>query len=446
MRSFYLLFTVLLSSLALTAQTVDYDAAMSIYHTENSPGAAAIVVKDGKIVYHKAFGMASMELGVPMKKDNVFRIGSITKQFTSAAILKLAEEGKLTLDDELTKFLPDYPTQGKKITVHQLLNHTSGIQSYTDMIAWTEETRRKDFTPEAMVDFFANAPMLSEPGKEWSYNNSGYFLLGMIIEKASGMSYEDYVETQFFEPLGMTSSRYGHPDEITARRAQGYMPTDEGYQNATYLSMTQPYAAGSLLSTVEDLSKWYLAVAAGKVISKESLGKAITPTVLADGSTENYGYGLSIVDIKGSKGYGHGGGINGFLTASTYLPEEKVFVAVFSNCNCNDPGGPANILAQMAIGKYEALVAIEVSEAQLDAYLGQYELSPGFIVTFTREGKQLIGQATGQGAFPLTAIGEHRFANEQAGLEASFNLGKDGKVSSFTLFQGGREMEAKRVE
>lgn len=445
MRPFHLLLFALFSAVTLTAQSPDYDAAMAIYQTENSPGAAAIVVKDGEIVYHKAFGSANMELGIPMQTDHVFRIGSITKQFTATAILKLAEEGKIALDDEITRFLPDYPTQGKKITVHQLLNHTSGIQSYTNMVAWTEETRRKDFTPEAMMEFFANTPMLSEPGEVWSYNNSGYFLLGMIIEKASGMNYEEYVETQFFKPLEMTSSRYGHPEEITRRRASGYMPTDDGYQNATYLSMTQPYAAGSLLSTVEDLSKWYHAVAAGEVISLKSLEKATTPTVLLDGSTENYGYGLSIGDVHGSKGYGHGGGINGFLSASTYLPEEKVFVAVFSNCNCNDPDGPATILVEMAVGKYEPKVAIDVAEGQLDAYLGEYELAPGFNVVVTRTGKQLMAQATGQGQFPLTAFKEHHFANEQAGLEVRFNVAADGSVPSFTLFQGG-EREAKRIK
>ena len=446
MRCLLSLLSFFLVTALLPAQTSDYDAAMKLFQRENGPGGAAIVVKDGEVVYHKAFGLASIELGVPMQPDNVFRIGSITKQFTAAAVLQLAEAGKLSLDDEITRFLPEFNTHGEKITVRQLLNHTSGIKSYTGMDAWTPEVHKRDFTPDEMIAFFQDEPLDFKPGERFAYNNSGYYLLGYLIEKASGMSYEDYVEQKLFAPLGMKDSRYGHPTEIVPNRAQGYMPAAAGYQNADYLSMTQPYAAGSLLSTVADLATWYQAVAEGKVVSEASLKEALTPTALADGKTEAYGFGLSLIDVKGSKGYGHGGGIHGFLTASRYLPDEKVFVAVFSNCNCNDPGTAASMLTEMAIGKYEPLETVEVSEAQLETYLGQYELMPGFVVTFTRAGDQLIGQATGQGAFPLQPTGDHTFVNEQARLKARFNHDGDGKVVSFTLFQGGQEMEAKRME
>lgn len=443
---FFLLSTFFMTASSLGAQDVNYDEALGDLLASDGPGGVAIVVKRGEIVYHKAYGKASIELDVPMKTDNVFRIGSITKQFTASAILKLVEEGKISLDDEITKFLPDYPTQGHKITVHHLLNHTSGIKSYTNLEKWDSQTHRRDFTPQEMVDFFKEEPMEFAPGEKHNYNNSGYFLLGYIIEKASGMTYEEYIETKLFAPLGMKNSYYGHPEEIVANRANGYTPGENGYTNAAYVSMTQPYGAGSLLSTVEDLSTWYHAVVAGKVISEANLAKALEPTVLNDGSTEDYGYGWGIFDVKASKAFGHGGGIHGFLTASTFIPEEGVFVAVFSNCNCNDPGDLAKMLAEMAIGKYEAPTVFFVSDDQLEAYVGKYELGPDFIVTVTKDGDHLIGQATGQGPFPIHASKEHHFINEKFGVEARFNVDASGKVPSFTLFQGGGEMEAKRIE
>ncbi|MEL7160291.1 MAG: serine hydrolase domain-containing protein, partial [Bacteroidota bacterium] len=360
----------------LTAQTEDgndYATALQENFSPDGPGAAAIVIKDDKILYHGAVGMASVELGVEMRSDNVFRIGSITKQFTSAAILKLAEEGKLSLEDEITKFLPEYPTQGKTITVHHLLNHTSGIKSYTGLQKWDGEARKRDFTPQEMVDYFKDEPMDFAPGEEFRYNNSGYFLLGYIVEIASGKTYEEYVEETFFAPLGMEQSRYGNPLEIVPGRVEGYAPGEGGFSNAEYLSMTQPYGAGSLLSTVEDLSTWYHALVAGKVISEESLEKALTPTKLNNGETEAYGYGWSLGDLKGSRRFGHNGGINGFVSTSLFLPDEKVFVAVLSNCTCNDPSGAANKMAEIAIDKYEPIVAIDVKAEQLAAYVGKFE-------------------------------------------------------------------------
>ena len=448
MRHFYAFFLFALLSTAMTAQSPDYAAALADYRSVDAPGFAAIVVKDGEVVYHDAAGMANVELGVPLQKDHVFRIGSITKQFTAVAILQLAEAGKLNLDDEITRFLPDYPTQGRKITVHHLLNHTSGIQPYTEMVAWTEGMRRNYMSPQDMIDFFGPAPLLFEPGEKYQYNNSGYFLLGYIIEKASGLTYENYVEQRLLKPLGMADSRYGHPNEITPRRVAGYDPTADNasFENAAYLSMSQPYAAGSLLSTVADLSTWYHALADGQLISKASLDKALTPTKLNDGSTEDYGYGLVLSDVKGSKSFGHGGGINGFLTSSVFLPEERVFVAVFSNCTCLSPENTLVRLAEMALGKYEERSVISVPAGQLKAYAGTYQLAPGFNLAINANGEQLTGQATGQSSFPLSAFKKHHFFNEVAGLEIRFNPADDGSVPSLTFFQGGRETEARRVD
>ncbi|WP_273443856.1 serine hydrolase [Neolewinella agarilytica] len=429
----------------LVAQDDYYDQVLNERFPADGPGGTAIIVKKGEVVYHKAFGKANLELDVDMTTDHIFRIGSITKQFTACAILKLAEEGKLSLDDEITKFLPKYPTKRKTITVEHLLNHTSGIASYTGLKKWDAETRKQNFTPQEMIDYFKNEPMDFDPGDAFRYNNSGYFLLGYIIEKASGMPYADYIESTFFKPLGMSSSSYDRTSVVIPNRAAGYEPGLLGVQNASFVSMTQPYAAGSLLSTTGDLNTWYQAVVSGKVVSRESLAKAHTPATLNTGDKTSYGFGWSLGELEGSPFFGHGGGINGFLTASTYLPEEEVFVAVFSNCNCHDPGAVANKLAVMAIGKYEERKTVELPEAMLASYVGKYELSPQFIITITRSGKQLKAQATGQSPIDLVAFKEHHFHHEQIGIKVRFNPDDDGKISSLTLFQNG-ERDAKRVE
>lgn len=349
MNKILLLFCLIFLSLPhACSQTGDgsYDSLMQQLFEEDGPGGVALVVRDGEVLYRKAMGMANLELGVPMTPEHVFRIGSITKQFTACAILKLSEEGKLDLQDDISKYIKDYPTQGYTITMEHLLTHTSGIKSYTDMEEWDAEFRRKDFTPAELVDFFKDRPMDFAPGEEWKYNNSAYFLLGYIIELVTGGSYANYLEENFFQALGMEDSYYGSTTQIIKGRADGYARAGRQIVNAEFLSMTQPHAAGALLSTVDDLYLWYTAVMNHEVVSKADLKKASTPFVLNNGEETNYGYGWVLGEIEGSPSISHGGGINGYLTASIYLPEEKVFVAVFSNCTCKDPG---NIASSMAI-------------------------------------------------------------------------------------------------
>lgn len=241
----------------------EYDKLMSGMFAEDGPGGVALVVSDGEVLYRKAFGMANLELDVAMSPDNVFRIGSITKQFTSCAILKLAEEGKLDLQDDITRFIEDYPTHGYHISIEHLLTHTSGIKSYTSMEEWTAELMKQDFTTAELVDFFKNQPMDFAPGEEFRYNNSAYFLLGYIIELVTEMPYADYIDSTFFKALGMNNSYYGSTSRIIPMRASGYASLREDYRNANFLSMTQPHGAGALLSTVDDLYTWYNAVMHG---------------------------------------------------------------------------------------------------------------------------------------------------------------------------------------
>ncbi len=328
----------------------EVDKLLAAQYPASGTGASALVARNGQVIYKKAFGMANLELNVPMQLDNVFRIGSITKQFTAVAILQLMEQGKLSLQDDITKFIPDYPTHGYKITIEHLLTHTSGIKSYTNMESFGS-IMRLDKTPEEMVNFFKNQPMDFAPGTQWNYNNSGFFLLGYIIEKLSGKTYPQYVEDVFFKPLGMTNSYYGNDSKLIKNRATGYQKGENGTENADPLSMTQPFAAGSLQSTVEDLYKWNRAVHSYKLLKKETLDKAFTPYKLSDGTATHYGYGWFLDNLQGSVTIEHGGGINGFLTMAKYLPKEDLFVAVFSNSTANSPEEVAEKIAAFAIGK-----------------------------------------------------------------------------------------------
>ena len=407
-----------------------FDQMLNKKYPENGPGATALVAKNGRITYHKAFGMASMELDVTMQKDMVFEIGSITKQFTAVAILMLMERGKLNLDDSITKFLEDYPTHGHNLTIHHLLTHTSGIKSYTSMEKWAKEWRT-DYTPKELIDFFKNQPMDFAPGEEYEYNNSAYFILGYIIEKASGISYESFIEENIFKPLKMSNSYYGSQSKIIKKRAQGYQRRD-GYVNAEYLSLTQPYAAGSLMSTVEDLFLWNRAIRANTLVSKESLALAFTNYKLNNEKKINYGYGWVLSDINGSPTIEHGGGIFGFATNSIYLPDEDIFVAVFSNCDCNPPGTVSTRIAALALNKPypDPSDYIPVKNEILDTWVGVYDFEDGATRVVTREENQLYSQRTGGTRYKIFPMEKNTFAFENSFATLRFKA-KDNQIHAY---------------
>ena len=332
--------------------SIKIDSVLNEKFQPDGPGAAFLVSENGKIVYEKAFGYANLELGQKMTSDHVFQIGSITKQFTAIAILMLEEQGKLKLDDELTKFIPDYPVNGQRITIHHLLNHTSGIKSYTNLRK-IYSIDKNDMTPKELVDFFKNEPMNFSPGEAYKYNNSGYVLLGYIIEQISGVSYEEFIENEIFKHLGMNNSYYANRREIIKKRASGYHKK-ETFQNARYISHTLSYSAGALMSTVDDLNLWQQALLSGKVISRESLAKAFTNYPLNDGDLSNYGYGWNIKTIKNTPSYEHGGFIFGFKSMGVYLPEYGIYVIGLSNCDCNSPTKIVRQIAEMYLKDLES--------------------------------------------------------------------------------------------
>jgi CubicO group peptidase (beta-lactamase class C family) len=329
------------------------DQLLSSVYKSGEPGAALLIMKDGQVLVRKAYGMADLELGVSLEPDMVFRIGSMTKQFTAVAILMLMEQGKLALADPITKFLPDYPTQGKTITVEHLLTHTSGIQSYTDMASWLP-LMRKDLSLTELINLFKDQPMQFAPGERWRYNNSGFILLGAIIEKVTGTTYETFVKKNIFDPLGLKHTTYGSVTRVIPRRIPGYGPgANNTFLNAEYISMTQPYAAGSLLSSVDDLAAWNMALLSGKLIKRETLERAWTPYKLNDGTSTRYGFGWAVGAYEGHRTIEHGGGIPGFTSSGILFPEDRLCVIMLTNSTVpgRAPGPFAFKVAALALAR-----------------------------------------------------------------------------------------------
>ncbi|MBW1296059.1 serine hydrolase [Aquimarina litoralis] len=430
------------TTFSINAQNLEkqIDDIVSEAYVENEPGISILAAKDGKVVYRKAFGKANLELDVPLKPENVFEIGSITKQFTAVAILMLEEQGKLKIEDDITKYIPDYPTKGKKITIHHLLNHTSGIKSYTGMQNFLELTR-KDMTPTELIDVFKNEPMDFDPGEEFRYNNSGYILLGYIIEVITKDTYENFIEKNIFEKIGMKDSYYGKMSQLIKNRAAGYKQDKDSFLNADYLSLTLPYAAGSLMSTVDDLLKWQNAISANTFIKRTSLEKAIYGSKLNSGEEINYGYGWGKTKLQGAKGYEHSGGIFGYTTNGIFLEDENVYVIGLTNCNCKDVGDVTRKVAAMVIGKPipNKKDAISVAETTLKKWVGAYEFNDGVIRHIKLKEGKLYSLREGENSreFEIYPMKDGSFIFDDGTISYTFSLTKEGKRQ--TVFKTSSE-------
>jgi len=312
------------------------DKLMSQYSEYNQFNGTVLVADQGKVIYKKGFGMANMEWGIPNQPDTKHRLGSVTKQFTALLILQLVEQGKLKLDVPISTYLPDYPkATGDKITIHQLLTHTSGIPNYTSFPNFFKTTSLNPYSPEAFVKLFSDLPLEFTPGQKFAYSNSGYFLLGYIIEKVSGKTYEQCLQESIFTPLMMNNTGYDRHETILKNRASGYEKNGKNYINANYLDMSIPYSAGSMYSTVEDLYLWDQALYSDKLLSSKSRGLLFGSYITA--GTGHYGYGWIIDEITNGNPneklqvIEHGGGINGFNTLISRVPSDKTLVVLLNN-------------------------------------------------------------------------------------------------------------------
>ena len=343
-------------------------------YSPDGPGAAVIIARGDEVLFRGARGKADVEHGMPLSADSGFDIGSITKQFAAAGLLKLAEAGKVSLDDPLSKFVKDYP-QGDKITIRELLNHTSGIKSYTD----AHDPARNGLTTMQLVDSFKNDKPEFEPGAGWAYDNSGYVLVGAVIEAVSGMPWPRYLTQTLFEPLHLDHTGYGADPAVVARQAHGYTVSQGKALPAPLESRSHPHADGSLVSTVDDLLKWNRALHTGRVLESESYRQMITPVGMA--VPEQYGFGVWHTTLHHHEMIGHSGHISGFSAYLLYLPETDISVAVLQNMDrapgVVDPGETARKFAAFALGEpYAAPKPIVLGAAALNEAEGIYGIDP----------------------------------------------------------------------
>lgn len=412
----------------------DLDRILQSNASVDAPGMTALVAKDGKVIYRKSFGLANLESGMGMNPNQVFRIGSITKQFTAMAILKLAEEQQLNLRDSIQQYVSDFPSTEHPLTIEHLLTHTSGIKNYTAIEHWEESIKTTQLTPKELIDVFKREPLAFQPGEQYYYSNLGYLVLGHIIELVSGHSFAQYLETSFFEPLQMKQTHYDDPAMNVANRIAGYSKHEATYSDAAYLNMKLPYAAGGLISTVDDLLIWNEQVFKGKLMTSNLLKNAHMPFQLNNGQAIPYGYGWKIGNIQGTKSIKHDGIINGFTTFSIYLPEHDVFVALFSNCDCKrDIEEPASQMAAVAMGKPFELDPIVLSKAELMNYQGIYQSTGGTKKYITYQDGQLMYHDKGGRKTPLLPTTKNEFIIGDQLASISFSTTNDPKNPSFVL-------------
>src|ERR1051326_157713 len=437
--------SIALWAVACLAQTQEIaykiDEYLSGYQKHRSFIGTVLVAKGGKIILEKGYGMANIELGVPNGADTKFRLGSITKQFTSTSILQLEEQGKLSVNDNACKYFDGCPESWKPITIHQLLSHTSGIPSYTSDPQFPKpKFMRIPLTPAEILLLTKDKPLDFPPGEKWLYDNSGYIFLGIIIEKVSGEKYADYLKKHVFGPLDMQDSGYDDSAVILKNRAAGYRSVADGFRNADYLDMSLPYAAGSLESTVRDLYRRDRAPYGDKVLSKASPEKAWTTV------KNNYGYGWGIAQSHNHKQIAHGGGINGFSTFFGRYPDDDATVIVLSNNERANSGAIANGLTGILFGDKVDLPwdrkAISLDSKVLDRYAGIYQENRATI-TVTNENGHLMIEPKGQRKIEALPSSETEFFLKEGDATLKFTVGPDGKATEMRLGQG--DVVAKRV-
>lgn len=377
-----------------TGITDAIDQHMTKYYSPDEPGAVVLVAQGDRIIFKKGYGKASLDKGEDITPEHIFRIGSLTKQFTAAAILKLVNEGKIRLNDKVTLFLPDYRPQGESITIENLLNHTSGVPNYTAFLELKSiENKMAEKTLEQRFSDFNKLPLEFNPGEQFKYSNSGYFILGMIVEKVSGISYGEYIDKNFFGPLKMKNSFY---DGAVSKRkkATGFVKNQDGFKATPVVHHSMPFAAGALASTVEDLWKWNRAVFDYQVVPRSVIEKAWQSTTLKGGEKKSYGYGWSLGRIDELKVIDHGGAIDGYVSYVLYVPDEKLFVGILSNKeDFSFIGAPYDIARVVLNRPIKNPVVLSLDEKALEDYTGHYQLNGSPFREITRQGMHLFSQS-----------------------------------------------------
>lgn len=407
-------------------------------------GASVGIMRDNEVILARGYGYADINNKVEATEHTVYRIGSITKQFTALAIMILVEQGKVDLNEVMLDYLPNYPQKDHKVTIDQLLNHTSGIKSYTDIEKFWEISER-DLSRQEIVDLFSSEPVEFSPGENYQYNNSGYYLLGLIIENVSGMSYADFLKANVWQPLEMFDTYYLGKIKNVKNIATGYDHKDNEFVGARPLGMDNPFSGGSLGSSVLDLLKWQAALNENRLISRQSYNKMIEPGLLRNGKQTTYGYGFFMSNLNGHRKIEHGGTINGFRAQLSAYPDDGLTVTVLCNLNSAPQAQLESQISRLMLGILETRVQeIHLSEAELQLYTGTYKwcstMAPDPFPVLLSDSKLRIVTR------PLSAIGNHTFVfSNDPYYTVTFTV-KDGKSISFRTEREGQITDALRVD
>jgi CubicO group peptidase (beta-lactamase class C family) len=433
---------LLIASPCLAQDAARMEEVVQTYVRDKSFMGTVLVARGTDVILNKGYGSANLEWDIPNTPTTKFRLGSITKQFTAASILLLEERGKLKLEDPIKKYVPEAPAAWDGITIFNLLTHSSGIPNFTSLPDYNSLKLRDTPVAKTIVTV-RDKPLDFPPGEKMSYSNSGYLVLGHVIEQVASTSYEKFVTDNIFTPLGMKDSGYDSNTAVIPHRAAGYVPAPGGPVNAGFVHMSIPHAAGALYSTTEDLLRWEQGLFGGKLLSPASLAKMTTPF------KSEYALGVVVRTANGRKVVQHGGGIDGFNTYLAYYPDNKLTVAVLANINGETPGQIAAKLADLAFGGTVQLTSerkeIPLPVATLSKYAGTYEVAPGVNMVMRLDGDRLTTQLPGQPQFPVFPESETKFFLKVVDAQVEFFMDASGAVTHAVMYQNGRERKVPRL-
>ena len=406
-----------------------------------------LVAKDGQPVFRRAYGLAEREWEIPNTPQTHFRIGSLTKAFTAAAVLILAEAGRLGLDDPIRRLVPGLPEAWEGVSLRHLLQHRSGIINFTALPNYYDQIARVDHTPGQIVALVASEPLLFPPGERFEYSNTNYVLLGMAIEAASGLPYPHYLREKILTPLGLKETGYDDLTAILPRRASGYRRGRAQWRNAVPMAASSAYAAGALYSTVDDLLAWNEALGSTRLLS------AASRAAMFDDRGTGYGLGWFVSRAfarpgepgSGHRVFGHAGSIPGFLSINDLYPDDRLSVIVLSNTETAPAQKIARDLAALHLGRYEAPEAIVLEDLILDRYPGTYRLGPRAFLTVARDGRGLTARPTGEPATPFVPESDRTFVSRVADMRLTFETEPDGRPTGVILHRDGRDRTGPRV-
>ena len=441
------------------SQTGSVDELFTKWNKPDSPGCALAVIKEGKVIYERAYGCANLEHGTPITPSSVFYIASVSKQFTAISVLLLVQQGKLSLDDDIRKHLSEIPDFGSVITIRHLIHHTSGLRDYEELLAMAGWRMDDVLTREHMLNMVSHQKELNfRPGDEYQYCNTGYCLLAEIVARVSGQSFREFTDANIFKPLGMTNTHFHDDHErIVRNRAFSYRPaTSKSFKNA--FNNSSVVGGGGMYSTVEDLAKWVNNFDHGRVGGPVVLQQMHEPGVLNDGKANRYAFGLAIEDYKGMKLVEHNGAFAGYRSEIIRVPDRKLAVILLCNTSAINTSQLTRQVADIVLWgansqrpkeppnpKSASRPTAKVDTATLDAYCGEYELKPGVIVTVTREGNRLNAKATGLPRVELLPEVESTFFIQEDESHVSFERDKMGQVNRLTLQEKSGTHVAQRI-